>query len=225
VASTDLARRLRSPEEKVRHQAQTELYELCRTQLVPYFRRRLRYTDEVEDHVHEVFAKALETIQRGNDPRNVAAWLTGIAHNLCKAHYEHLKNRADGEIPERPSARAEVLDLAADEWPELPEDFEEILGKRELWHTVRVAITAIPPGLRRVISTHITLDLREQRRIPTAELASALDMPPTSVERQLHRARQATITAATALTLARSHRPDACGMLDQLLTDILTDEQ
>ncbi|SMD26054.1 RNA polymerase sigma factor, partial [Kibdelosporangium aridum] len=227
MASTDngdLVSRLRSTESDVRHHAQTQLYELCRVQLVPYFRRRLRYASEVDDYVHEVFTGALETIRRGNEPQNVAAWLTGIAQKLLAKHYEQLKHRADGEIPEQPSTPAEVSlqldkpELAEDELPELTEDLEEFLGKRELWRTVRVAITAITPNLSRVMDTHIKLTLREQRRTTTAELASELDMPPDRVERQLHRARMATVTAATALVLARTGR-NSCSVLDGMLSD------
>ncbi|WP_125727713.1 RNA polymerase sigma factor [Kibdelosporangium aridum] len=227
MASTDngdLVARLRSTESDVRHQAQTQLYELCRVQLVPYFRRRLRYASEVDDYVHEVFTGALETIRRGNDPQNVAAWLTGIAQNLLVKHYQQLEHRADGEIPEQQSTPAELSleldkpELTEDELPELTDDLAEILGKRELWRTVRVAISAITPNLSRVMDTHIKLTLREQRRTTTAELASALDMPPDRVERQLHRARVATVTAATALVLARTGR-NACSILDGMLSD------
>ncbi|MEV4319480.1 RNA polymerase sigma factor [Actinocrispum sp. NPDC049592] len=226
---SDLVQRLRFAEGAGQRLAQRQLYDLCRDRLGRYFRSRLRNPADADDYVHEVFVKALEGIQRGNEPKDIAAWLTGIAWNMLKRHYEELKHYSDVEVPEdHVRDHGVVLELANeltdDDRPDQPADFETLLGKRELWRIVQIAITAISPSLRKVITKHIELNVALRRKITSAELGEALGMRASQVDRQLHRARLATVNAAAALVLARSGR-SACPDLGLMLAELLTEAQ
>ncbi len=226
---SDLVQRLRFAEGAGQRLAQRQLYDLCRDKLGRYFRARLRNAADADDYVHEAFLKAVDGIQRGNEPKDIAAWLTGIAWNMLKGHYEELKHYSDVEVPEdHVRDHGAVLELSNeltdDDRPDQPADFETLLGKRELWRIVQTAITAINPSLRKVITKHIELNVALQRKITSAELGEALGMRASQVDRQLHRARLATLNASAALVLARSGR-GACPDLGLMLADLLTEAQ
>lgn len=89
---------------------------------------------------------------------------------------------------------------------------------------LRAAIEGISPGLQPLMRTHVELSLTRNREVVGAELATALDMPRGSVDRQLSRARHATRDGIVALVLARTGRSN-CPELGQKLDGILSTDQ
>jgi DNA-directed RNA polymerase specialized sigma24 family protein len=210
----DLLARLRRGEDTARR----ELFSLCQTRLRPYFHSRLPNPADLDDCVSEVLARALEGIHRGNQPNVLDAWLVGIARNVLKERYE-ARRRDGGELPaELPPAPAEPHVELADtaDLPEAPTELEMLIGKRELWATLDGAIDGISAGLQPIMREHVRQSREKQCLVVGADLATALDMPVTGLNRQLERARKATLNSIAALVVARTgrrHCPDLDAML------------
>ncbi|HEX6355306.1 sigma-70 family RNA polymerase sigma factor [Actinophytocola sp.] len=213
----DLLARLRRGEDAARR----ELFRLCQNRLRPYFHSRLPNTGDIDDCVSEVLARALEGIDRGQQPNVLDAWLFGIARNVLKERYE-ARRRDGGELPVElprpaPEPRVEVEDTA--DLPEVPTELEMLIGKRELWATLDGAINGIGAGLQPIMRAHVRLSREKQRLVVGDDLAAALDMPVTGLNRQLNRARKAMLNAIAALVVARTcrrHCPDLSASLDTM---------
>ncbi|WP_176929787.1 RNA polymerase sigma factor [Lentzea albidocapillata] len=196
MADEDMVDRLRAGEGAARH----ELFVRCQAKLRPYFRRRLRGHDDVDDLVSEVVVRALEGIRNGQQPQVLDAWLTGIAWNLLKDRYTELDQRDDRDVPD---------DLADDV------DIAELMGRAELLSVLTAALDGLKPALRNVMTTHLRLTLQRDHLVVGGELAVALDIPKSQADRQLQRARQATYEAIASYVLTRVGRRH-CTALDAL---------
>jgi DNA-directed RNA polymerase specialized sigma24 family protein len=194
----DLLERLRADEPAAR----SELFERCQARLRPFFRLRLPDPSDVEDCVSEVVARALEGIRKGHRPEVLDAWVMGIARNLLKHRYA-AKGREDAELPD------------------LPVEFESLIGKFELLTTMRSAIQGISPGLQPIMREHIRLSLEHNRLVVGTELSAALRMPVERLDRRLDRARKATRGAVAALVVARGGR-GKCPELTEIVGPQLT---
>src|SRR5262249_24825229 len=223
----DLLPRLQAGEATARQ----ELFQHCQQRLSPYFRKRLANPSEVEDCVSEVLTRALEGIGKGHQPQVLDAWIFGIAHNVAKEHYKDVRRRDGKEIPVDLPGEPQVPNLKLEQprqpdkdLPELPEDWEFLHGKRELWAMLRAAIDGTHPGLQTIMRAHLEHSLNKDRPVIGAELADTWAMPVEQMNRQLNRAREATRDALVALVLARTGR-DNCSELAHKLDQILSIDQ
>jgi DNA-directed RNA polymerase specialized sigma24 family protein len=191
-------------------EARRELFRHCQTTFRPYFQGRLPNPDDVDDCVSEVVTRALEGIRGGLEPKDLGAWLGGIARNVLKERYE-AKERAKGhvdvpaDVPRTPVEPPLDLDQSGD-LPEVPSELEFLMGKRQLWAAVDDAIKGLPDGFARIMRAHVRLSREKRKLVVGTELAAALEMPVTGVNRQLGRARRAMKDAIVALVLARTGR-------------------
>lgn len=217
-ADDDLLARLRAGEAEARR----ELFRRCQTGWRPYFRAKLPNADDVDDCVSEVVTRALEGISRGLEPEVLAAWLGGIARNVLKERYEAKeRDKRHVEVPAalpRESAEPPLELIVAGDLPEIPSELEFLMGKRQLWAVVDDAVRGLPRGFGRIMHAHVRLSREQRRMVVGADLAAALDMSVTSLNRQLDRARKATHEAIVALVLARSGRA-GCAELAAIVGD------
>ncbi|MEU7526265.1 RNA polymerase sigma factor [Saccharothrix sp. NPDC042600] len=191
--------RLRAGDEAARR----ELFARCQAKVRPFFRARVRRADEVDDLVGEVVVRALEGLRNGQEPRELDAWLTGIAHNLLKAHYTDTARRDDREVPDRAV--------------EPDTDIEDLMTRARVMDVLRDALPGVPAGLRPVMAAHIRLTAERGRLVVGAELAEELGVPRGQADRQLQRARRATENAVTSYVIGHvgAHR---CEQLAALVT-------
>ncbi|WP_433266336.1 RNA polymerase sigma factor [Actinosynnema sp. CS-041913] len=177
--------RLRAGDSTARHQ----LFLRCQAKIRPYFHHRTDRHEDVDDLVSEVVVRALEGIRNGLEPKELDAWLTGIAHNVLKAHYTENARRGDREVPE---------DLA-----EPPSEIEDLIAREQVLAVLTDSLDGVPPGLRPVMATHIRLTLRTDHLVVGGELAKELGVSRGQADRQLDRARKATGKAIAAYVVTR----------------------
>ncbi|WP_370971126.1 sigma factor [Amycolatopsis sp. cg9] len=201
---------------------EAEIFEYCRTTVRRYLRKGLPNQADLDDCVSEVVVRALESLRKGTEPLVLEAWLNGIAANVLKERYR-AKNR-ESELPaefEREPGDPQ-LELARTDLPELPSEYEILLGKQQLWDTLDAATLGIGAGLAAVMRTHMRLTFERGRHVVGAELAAELGQPVEIVNRQLQRSRVKMFDAVAALVLARTGRGDCAGLRDVLAAEQLT---
>jgi hypothetical protein len=121
-------------------------------------------------------------------------------------------------LAEPAEPHVELADTA--DLPEAPTELEMLIGKRELWAKLDGAIDGIKPGLQPIMREHVKLSREKQQLVVGADLAAALDMPVTGLNRQLDRARKAMLNSIAALVVARTcrrHCPDLSAQLSTML--------
>ncbi|HEY7620996.1 MAG TPA: bifunctional nuclease domain-containing protein [Solirubrobacteraceae bacterium] len=130
-----------------------------------------RITGDAEmaaDAAQEAVLAALLGLDRLRDDDRFAAWLAGIAINLCRRALRDRARwrRADGSEP-----------VAADPGP------DEAVAAAEIAERVRAAIAALPPGQRAAVA------LFHLGGLGHAEVAGRLGTRPGAVKTRLHKAR------------------------------------
>jgi RNA polymerase sigma-70 factor (ECF subfamily) len=139
-----------------------------------YLRARVRDHALVEDLLQDVFLAALA---RGVPEGETGPWLFAIARNKVWKHARDRKNGAPLDA-ETVSSTTRQPDVRAS-------DTEE----RE---RVQRAVLALEPELREVVA------LRYEADLPAPEIARLLDVPTTTVESRLKRAREALLARLTS---------------------------
>ena len=165
------------------------LFELHAEEVLAYCLRQLGCRAEAEDAVQTTFVYALRALRRGVVPECEAAWLIGIAKNVCRWQRRTA------------SRRAVVPDVDLDRIGLAPPDDDE----RELLMGLREALHSIPESQRKA------LVLREWHGMPSREIASELGLSATATHALLTRARR-----SLALALTAAQRP-ALGLFGLLL--------
>jgi RNA polymerase sigma-70 factor (ECF subfamily) len=150
-------------------QAFEDLYRRYYPRLHLYCTRRVRDSHAAEELAQEAFVRALRAMPRFAGERRFYPWMTVIAGRLCIDHH-------------RRTARVEPsadVDLGVVE-----PDHDAIFQAVDHQH-LGLAMSRVAPRHREV------LDLREQQGWSYQEIAEHLDVPITTVEALLHRARKA----------------------------------
>lgn len=137
------------------------LYRRYATRVYRYCRSRSNDAQVAEDLTAQTFLAALEGIGRFRGEGTLAAWLFGIASNVCKGYHrtrqrhpqaplEAVAHREDVETPdpERRAYRRGILECAQRVLPLLSEDRQEVLRLRFL-AGLNTAETAAVMGKRR----------------------------------------------------------------------------
>lgn len=137
------------------------IYRRYATRVYRYCYARTNNAQVAENLTAQTFLAALEGIGRFRGDGSVAAWLFGIAANVCKGYYRYQRlhpqapletagARADVNTlnPEQQSYRQSVLDCALRVLPELSEERQEVLRLRFL-AGLDTAETAAVMGKRR----------------------------------------------------------------------------
>ncbi|WP_439377199.1 sigma factor [Amycolatopsis lexingtonensis] len=200
---------------------EAEIFEYCRTTVRAYLRKRLPNPADLDDCVSEVVVRALEGLHKGLEPRVLEAWLNGIAANVLKERYRAREREAElpGEVEQEPGEPQ--LESRAD-LPDLPSEYEIVLGKQQLWATLRTATRGIGDGLATIMLAHMRLTAERGRHVVGAELAEELGQPVEIVNRQLQRSRVKMYDAVAALVLARTGRAGCAGLRDVLAASRLS---
>ncbi len=146
-----------------------DLYQRYFDRLHGYCQRRVGDHHEAEELAQEAFVKALRAMPSFAGERRFYPWMTVIAQRLC---IDHHRRRARVE----PS---DVVDLGSVE-----PDYDALFDAVDHEHLHR-ALARLAPRHREV------LDLREQEGLSYTDIAQRLDVPVSTVEALLHRARKA----------------------------------
>jgi RNA polymerase sigma-70 factor, ECF subfamily len=137
------------------------LYRRYATRVYRYCYARTNSGQVAEDLTAQTFLAALEGIGRFRGDGSVAAWLFGIAANVCKGYYRYQRRHPQAPLetvsertdvnapdPERQSYRQSILDCALRVLPELSDERQEVLRLRFL-AGLDTAETAAVMGKRR----------------------------------------------------------------------------
>lgn len=136
------------------------LYRRYARRVYGYCYARTNQAQAAEDLTAQTFLAALEGIDRFRGDGSVAAWLFGIAANVCRGYHRYRQRhpqeplQAAGQIeseaanPERQAYRHGILDCALRVMPELSEARQEVLRLRFL-AGLNTAETAAVMGKRR----------------------------------------------------------------------------
>lgn len=146
-----------------------ELYRRYHHRLVAYCARRVGDRHIAEELAQEAFVKALRAMPRFAGERRFYPWMTVIAQRLCIDHH-------------RRSSRVEPISEPDPGTVEADHDAVFAAVDR---HHITVALGRLAPRHREII------ELREQRGWSYQQIATHLDVPMTTVEALLHRARKA----------------------------------
>jgi RNA polymerase sigma-70 factor (ECF subfamily) len=147
---------------------------------------RLGSLEEAADVAQEALVRAVEECGSLRDPAALPAWLRTVATNLCREHW-----RRDRELPaglEPPVGR-------------LAEDTHALAVRREMIRQVHRALQELPENNRLALMMHV------RDEMPYEDIARFLNVPVTTVEGRIHRAR---------LRLRKQ--------LAEWMTDLLTEE-
>jgi RNA polymerase sigma-70 factor (ECF subfamily) len=172
-----------------------ELYRRYHRRLVAYCERRVGDRHVAEELAQEAFIRALRALPTFGGERRFYPWLVVIAQRLCIDHH-----RRNGRV--EPAAEVDTGAVDAD---------HDALWASVDHHHLAVAIERLAPRHREV------LGLREQRGWSYQQLASHLDVPVTTVEALLHRARKALRREYAAVAGEDAGRLAAFGGLAALL--------
>ena len=132
----------------------------------------LRNFDDAQDITQDVFIEAFQSLEQLRDSSKFAAWLRGITVNLCKMWMRRHRETVS-------------LEEIEDDWPahnSASTPAEECENK-ELRHAVMKAINALSEKNRLVMTLYYMDGLSYK------EIATFLDVPVTTVEGRMFRAR------------------------------------
>jgi RNA polymerase sigma-70 factor (ECF subfamily) len=126
---------------------------------------------ELDDLVQDTFERALRHLTTGRPaPDNERAWLVSILRHVFIDRLRAVRPRHE----------------TIDELPvPAPEPTPEPIWAKVSIADVEAALARIDPGLRAPFELHYL------QRMPYAEVAAALEIPPNTVASRLHRARKA----------------------------------
>ena len=152
------------------HDAFDDLYRRYFTRLRSYCQRRVGDRDTAEEIAQEAFVKALQALPRFAGERRFYPWVTVIANRLCVDHHRRL-----GRV--RPVEDVDPGSVDGD-------------------HGTRLAFLAdvdnLDRALQRLGPRHLeVLELRERSGMTYQQIADHLDVPQSTVEALLFRARKA----------------------------------
>ena len=152
------------------HDAFDDLYRRYYTRLRSYCQKRVGDRDTAEEIAQEAFVKALQALPNFAGERRFYPWVTVIASRLCVDHH-----RRQGRC--RPTENIDPGFVDGD-------------------HGTRLAFLAdvdnLDRALRRLGPRHAeVLELRERQGMTYAEIAEHLEVPQSTVEALLFRARKA----------------------------------
>ena len=181
----------------------TCLVELHQERLVRFCVRLMRQHAAAQDLAQETLWRAYRALPALSQPDRFAAWLFGIAANLAK--------RAWRQEARRPLSLEEL----ADEYPDVPWEAllpaspppDQLVEEAEQEQRLLDAIASLPAPLGRVVLLHYLHGLSY------AEVATALDLPVSTVRNRLFQSRarlRRQLASDFALPppriIARSHR-------------------
>ena len=155
-----------------------ELYRRYFGRLHRFCQRHTRDVHEAEEIAQEAFVKALRSMDALTGERRFYPWMTVIAKRLTIDRHRKL---ARVELTDQP-------DLGSVE-----PDVDHLFAAVDAGH-VRDALAAVGPRHREVLL------LREAQGLSYAEIGRELDVPITTVEALLHRARKALRREYAAVT-------------------------
>jgi RNA polymerase sigma-70 factor (ECF subfamily) len=152
------------------HEAFNDLYRRHFDRLTSFCQRRVGSHDAAEEIAQEAFVKALQALPRFDGERRFYPWMTVIAGRLCVDHHRRL-----GRV--RPAAEVDTGAVDGD-------------------HGTRLAFLAdvdnLDRALRRLGPRHLqVLQLRERQGMTYQQIAEHLEVPQSTVEALLFRARKA----------------------------------
>jgi RNA polymerase sigma-70 factor (ECF subfamily) len=160
-----------------------------RDYLLRFARLQLRNDAWAEDAVSETVLAALTRPQAFGHRSQLKTWLVGILkHKIIDALRLHTRELTLGQDSEDASTDPlELLAFRADgHFQELPSEWgnpEQDLGKRQFLEILEACASQLPPVQGRLFL------MREWLELSSAEICKEMDLTPTNLYVQLHRAR------------------------------------
>jgi RNA polymerase sigma-70 factor, ECF subfamily len=138
--------------------------------------------EDARDVLQDTLIQAYISLKNLRHPEALRSWVYRVAANAC------LMMRRKGKFEPKREVSLESLMPVGSQGPraEIPDPAalpDEELVSSELRQAVRAAVEDLPPHYR------IVLVLRDMEHLPTTEVASALDLPESTIKMRLHRAR------------------------------------
>lgn len=150
-----------------------DLYRRYFDRIRHYCQRRVGSPHEAEELAQEAFVRALHALPRLEGEKKFYPWMTVIAQRLCVDHH-----RRRGRLDLSRDPQDEATERTAD-------DLHDHLFAQVDRHHLSDALDRLTDRHREI------LHLREHDALSYAEIAGRLDVPITTVEALLHRARKA----------------------------------
>jgi len=123
--------------------------------------------DDAEDVTQTTFLNAYRALERGEDVRNLRAWLLAIAHNVCRQRFRTAARR-----PQTVELDPDAAEAYHDDDAPTAEEIRRAMGQLNF-------------------NQRTVLVLREIEGLAYEEIAQAMDLSLSAVETLLFRARQA----------------------------------
>ncbi len=141
----------------------------------------VRRRDEVEDLAQEIFIKAFRAIRSYNFQSSFATWLSRIATNHC---YDYLRRERSSRVSyywQMGENSQQDLEANFESLPERAPNHEDHAVMKDL---VSKLLDDAPENDKEI------LVMKELQDYSIEEIASVLDLKPTTVKVRLHRARK-----------------------------------
>ena len=155
-----------------------DLYQRYFRRLRQFCLRRVGDPHEAEELAQEAFTRALRALPAFAGERRFYPWMTVIAQRLCVDHHRRL-----WRITPEPDVDPGLV---------TDDDYSALYAESDLTY-LGAALERLAPRHREI------LHLREQEGLSYQQIADRLDVPVTTVEALLHRARKALRREFTAV--------------------------
>ena len=139
-----------------------------------YLRSRLSQAADAEDLAQEVFLRWYRNRERGDELKNVRAWLLGIARNVLLEHLKKLQNRKEVAWTE--------LCLRLEQLIEFKDDDSRYM---DVLPHLPVCLEALGPSARQALTMHY------QENLSLVQIGEKLRRSVGAVKLLMFRARQA----------------------------------
>lgn len=145
----------------------TAVWDVLRSDLWNYFRKRVRDDHAADDLLQETFLRVHRRLPDGPDAERIGAWVYGIARNVLVDHY-----RANG----RPTSG-----LTDDSAKPEPDNAPDVQAEAASW--LEGFVARLPDTYREAVT------LSELKGLPHAAVAEQLGLSLTAVKSRVRRGR------------------------------------
>ena len=122
-----------------------------RDRLLNFIRKRVRYEDDAQDILQDVFWQLVEAYRRLETIERVTSWLFKVARNKIADGYRKKRPEA---LPRTAAQREEGLEMSLDDLPDLTESPEELYIRDVIWNEIEAAVEELPQPQREVFIWH-----------------------------------------------------------------------
>ncbi len=123
-----------------------------RDRLLNFIRKRVRYEDDAQDILQDVFWQLVEAYRRLETIESVTSWLFKVARNKIADGYRKKRPEA---LPHTTTDRQEGAEVNLDDiLPGSTESPDELYMRDVIWNEIEGAVEELPPPQREVFIWH-----------------------------------------------------------------------